>query len=104
MTMWIGDQKIEIEIEDCGNKTLSYILSLFHEFIKYIRKGDISYIEIIDNDQGYIYVTKENGKINEWDYKTLQMVDLLNRLEFDAFLSEEDYGYVDVIVLNNIWW
>lgn len=49
----------------------------------------------------YIFIEKE-GKENEWDEKTSQMCDLLNRLNFDAFLSAEDYGYVDVIVLNNI--
>ena len=31
------------------------------------------------------------------------MCNLLNRLNFDAFLSQEDYGYVDVIALNNIF-
>ena len=78
------------------------IRGLFYDFFKYIREEDISYIEILDQDQGYIYVTKEKDK-NEWEPKTLQMINLLNRLGFDAFPSSEDYGYIDVIVLNNIW-
>lgn len=103
MTIWIGEQHIEFEIVDYGDYTFSYIASLFSEFLKYIRKNDINYIEILDRDQGYIFINKENENENEWDYKTLQMCDLLNRLGFDAFLSEEDYGYIDVIVLNDIW-
>ena len=77
------------------------IRNLFGKFLNYVREEDISYIEICDRDQGYIFIEKE-GKENEWDEKTSQMCDLLNRLNFDAFLSAEDYGYVDVIVLNNI--
>lgn len=77
------------------------IKNLFEEFLKYVNEKDISYIEICDPDQGYIFIEKE-GKEDEWDEKTIQMCNLLNRLNFDAFLSEEDYGYKDVIVLNNI--
>ena len=77
------------------------IENLFEEFLKYVNEKDISYIEICNRDQGYIFIEKE-GKEDEWDDKTIQMCNLLNRLNFDAFLSEEDYGYKDVIVLNNI--
>lgn len=78
------------------------IRGLFHDFFKYIREEDINYIEILDQDQGYIFVNKKGPK-NEWEEVTLQMINLLNRLGFDAFPSEENYGYIDVIVLNNIW-
>lgn len=78
------------------------IKNIFKEFLKYIRKGDIYYIEICDRDQGYIYVNKK-GPENEWEEVTLQMINLLNRLGFDASTSDEDYGYIDVIVLNDIW-
>lgn len=78
------------------------IKELFNRFLKYIRKEDINYIEICDKDQGYIYINKK-GPENEWEEVTLQMVDLLNRLGFNASTSDEDYGYIDVIVLNDIW-
>lgn len=78
------------------------IKNLFEEFLKYVNEKDISYIEICDQDQGYIFIEKE-GKEDEWDEKTIQMCNLLNKLNFDAFLSEEDYGYQDVILLNNIF-
>lgn len=78
------------------------IKGLFHEFLKYVREKDINYIEICDQDQGYIFVNKK-GPENEWEEVTLQMINLLNRLGFDASTSDEDYGYIDVIVLNDIW-
>lgn len=77
------------------------IKNLFDEFLNYVNEKDISHIEICDRDQGYIFIEKE-GKEDEWDEKTIQMCNLLNKLNFDAILSEEDYGYKDVIVLNNI--
>lgn len=92
-------KNIDFDIYDGIDENV--IKNLFGEFLKYVREKDISYIEICDRDQGYIFIKKE-GKENEWDEKTIQMCDLLNRLNFDAFLSQEDYGYVDVIVLNNI--
>ena len=78
------------------------IKKLFEEFLNNVNEKDISYIEICDQDQGYIFIEKE-GKEDEWDEKTIQICNLLNLLSFDAFLSEEDYGYKDVIVLNNIF-
>ena len=101
MTVWVNN--IEFDIYDSCGQNFSYIYSLFSEFFKYIRPKDFNYIEICDRDQGYIFINKENKNENEWDEKTLQMCDLLNVLGFDAFLSEEDYGYIDVIVLNDIW-
>lgn len=86
---------INIDIYDnCSEKDIRNILS---GFFRYIRESDISYIEITENN-GYIYVNKEASE-NEWDYKTIQMCELLNLLGFDAFLSDEDYGYIDVIVI-----
>ena len=76
------------------------IRNMLSEFFHYVRESDISYIEFSEDD-GYIYVNKE-GPEDEWDYKTIQMWDLLNTLGFDAFLSSEDYGYVDVIVLSEV--
>lgn len=93
-------KNIDFDIHEGINET--DIKNLFEEFLKYINEKDISYIEICDRDQGYIFIEKE-GKEDEWDDKTIQMCNLLNRLNFDAFLSEEDYGYKDVIVLNNIF-
>lgn len=90
---------------DIYNKdiTSEEVKNRFGDFFNYIGENKISYIEICDKNQGYIFIEKE-GKENEWDEKTVQMCDLLNTLNFDAFLSEEDYGYVDVIVLNNIFY
>ena len=34
------------------------IKNLFGEFLKYVREKDISYIEICDRDQGYIFIKK----------------------------------------------
>jgi hypothetical protein len=90
---------------DIYNKdiTSEEVKNRFGDFLNYIGENEISHIEICDKDQGYIFIEKE-GKENKWDKKTVQMCDLLNTLNFDAFLSEEDYGYVDVIVLNNIFY
>lgn len=76
------------------------IRNILSEFFHYIRESDISYIECSEDDC-YIYVNKE-GPEDEWDYKTIQMWDLLNTLGFNAFLSSEDYGYVDVIILSEV--
>jgi len=95
-------KNVDFDIYDGIGITDNDIKDLFVEFLNNIRQEDISYIEICDRNQGYIFIEKE-GKEDEWDEKTLQMCDLLNRLNFDAFLSEEDYGYKDVIVLNNIF-
>lgn len=89
---------IDIDIYDnCSEKDIRNMLS---EFFRYIRESDISYIEVSEED-AYIYINKEAPE-DEWDFKTIQMWDLLNTLGFEAFLSSEDYGYVDVIILSEV--
>ena len=79
-----------IDIDIYNNKySESDIRNMLSEFFRYVRESDISYIEF-DEEDAYIYVNKE-GSEDEWDYKTIQMWDLLNTLGFDAFLSSEDY-------------
>ena len=95
-------KNVDFDIYDGIGITDNDIKDLFVEFLNNIRQEDISYIEICDRNQGYIFIEKE-GKEDEWDEKTIQICNLLNLLSFDAFLSEEDYGYKDVIVLNNIF-
>ena len=89
---------IDIDIYDnCSEKDIRNMLS---EFFRYIRESDISYIEVSEED-AYIYINKEAPE-DEWDFKTIQMWDLLNTLGFEAFLSSEDYGYVDDIILSEV--
>lgn len=90
---------IDIDIYN-NNYTENDIKNMLSEFFYYIRESDIAYIEFDDED-AYIYVNKE-GPDDEWDFKTIQMWDLLNTLGFEAFLSSEDYGYVDVIILSEV--
>ena len=82
-------KNIYFDIYDGIGITDNNIRNLFGEFLNYVRKEDISHIEICDKNQGYIFIQKE-GEENEWDEKTIQICDLLNRLNFDAFLSEEE--------------
>lgn len=95
--------KIEFDIINTCSSTISYILSRFSEFVKYVTPKHINYIELLNNDEGYIYINKEGEDKNQWNYTTLQILDLLHRLGFNAMLSDQDYGYIDVIVLNEIW-
>ena len=87
---------------DIYNKKYSEndIRDMLSEFFRYIRESDISYIEF-DEEDAYIYVSKE-GPEDEWDYKTFQMAELLNLLGFEAYLADEDYGYIDVIILSEV--
>ena len=43
---------------------------------------------------------KDGEPKNEWNETTFQFAKLLNLFGFDACLADEDYGYVDVIVIN----
>lgn len=90
-----------IDIDIYNNKfNETDIRNMLSEFLHYVRDSDISYIEFDDED-GYLFINKE-GPEDEWDYKTIQMWDLLNTLGFNAFLSSEDYGYIDVIILSEV--
>ena len=89
-----------IHFEIIPNITVDIVKEKFEKVFKYIKKELINYIEIGELDEIYIYINKEGEPETEWNYSTLQILDLLNIFGFDAFLSEQDYGYIDVIVIN----
>jgi len=90
----------DIEFEIFPEIDLKTIENRFKEPLKYIKSSMINYIEIGDLDEIYIYMNKNGEPENEWNETTIQFAQLLNKFGFDAFLSDQDYGYIDVIVIN----
>lgn len=78
-------------------------LSKKFEFLKFVKEGVIDYIEILEKDEGYVYINKKESK-DEWEDITINICDLFNRVGIESSLSDQDYGYVDVIVIHGEMW
>lgn len=96
----IIEKIFDIEFEIYPKIDINKIKDRFKEPLKYIKSSMINYIEIADFEEIYIYINKNGEPENEWNETTIQFAELLNIFGFDAFLSEQDYGYIDVIVIN----
>lgn len=96
----ILEKIMDVDFEIYPKVDINLVKEKFREPLKYIKSSAISYIEIADIDEIYIYMNKEEEPENEWNERTIQFSKLLNIFGFDAFLSEQDYGYIDVIVIN----
>ena len=57
-------KNVDFDIYDGIGITDNDIKDLFVEFLNNIRQEDISYIEICDRNQGYIFIEKEEKKMN----------------------------------------
>ncbi|MBP5421721.1 MAG: hypothetical protein J6Y78_04665 [Paludibacteraceae bacterium] len=53
-----------------------------------------------DGDDILVYIYIENDNVDECSDETARFLDVLSAREFDAFLSDEDYGGADVVVVN----
>ena len=89
-----------IEFEIYPEINIDTIKEKLSEPLKYIKSSAIEYIEIGELKEMYIYMKKEGEPENEWNTRTIQFAELLNIFGIDACLSDQDYGYLDVIIVN----
>lgn len=88
-----------VQFNICTNEIdIDKLRQRFKEPLKYINPSVINYIEVIEPDEIYIYIDGVSEK--EFTETAYQFSELLNIFGFDAFRSDQDYGTLDVIVIN----
>ena len=89
----------DVQFDICTNEIdIDKLIQKFKEPLKYINTSMINYIEVVEPDEIYIYI--DGVSEEEFTETAYEFSKLLNIFGFDAFLSEQNYGTLDVIVIN----